>query len=210
MARCAVAAAVIQWRLQCLLVCSLLEGAAAQTTISVASRHIICCTAHAVVQAVVVYVCSLVVCVQSMHELLLSMSDSHKGHCVLLLLSCNAACWSRHPASGYVQGMNDLVTPFLAVFLSEVLPGQLETWTPDSLSEVGTQPAASRLRKASQWWRGEHMLVQGLGGKPRQQATTNRRGSVVCYSAKCCAGGRAGHAVIQHRLLLTSQCAAAY
>ena len=27
----------------------------------------------------------------------------------------------RHPASGYVQGMNDLVTPFLHVFLSEHL-----------------------------------------------------------------------------------------
>jgi hypothetical protein len=25
----------------------------------------------------------------------------------------------RHPASGYVQGSNDLVTPFLAVFLGE-------------------------------------------------------------------------------------------
>jgi hypothetical protein len=25
----------------------------------------------------------------------------------------------RHPASGYVQGINDLVTPFLAVFLGE-------------------------------------------------------------------------------------------
>ena len=25
----------------------------------------------------------------------------------------------RHPASGYVQGMNDLVTPFMLVFLSE-------------------------------------------------------------------------------------------
>lgn len=30
----------------------------------------------------------------------------------------------RHPASGYVQGMNDLVTPFFVVFLEEVLaPG---------------------------------------------------------------------------------------
>lgn len=28
----------------------------------------------------------------------------------------------RHPASGYVQGMNDLVTPFFVVFLEEVLP----------------------------------------------------------------------------------------
>lgn len=27
----------------------------------------------------------------------------------------------RHPASGYVQGMNDLVTPFFVVFLEEVL-----------------------------------------------------------------------------------------
>ncbi|RDY12669.1 gyp1 [Mucuna pruriens] len=29
----------------------------------------------------------------------------------------------RHPASGYVQGINDLVTPFLVVFLSEYLEG---------------------------------------------------------------------------------------
>lgn len=27
----------------------------------------------------------------------------------------------RHPASGYVQGINDLVTPFFVVFLSEFL-----------------------------------------------------------------------------------------
>ena len=42
----------------------------------------------------------------------------------------------RHPASGYVQGMNDLVTPFLAVFLSEHLPGPLEGWRPERLSEA--------------------------------------------------------------------------
>lgn len=28
----------------------------------------------------------------------------------------------RHPASGYVQGMNDLVTPFYIVFLQEYFP----------------------------------------------------------------------------------------
>jgi hypothetical protein len=28
----------------------------------------------------------------------------------------------RHPASGYVQGINDLVTPFYMVFLQEVIP----------------------------------------------------------------------------------------
>lgn len=43
---------------------------------------------------------------------------------------------SRHPASGYVQGMNDLVTPFLAVFLSEHLPGPMESWSADQLNEV--------------------------------------------------------------------------
>jgi TBC1 domain family member 2 len=25
----------------------------------------------------------------------------------------------RHPASGYVQGINDIVTPFIVVFLSD-------------------------------------------------------------------------------------------
>jgi hypothetical protein len=28
----------------------------------------------------------------------------------------------RHPASGYVQGINDLVTPFFVVFLQEIIP----------------------------------------------------------------------------------------
>ena len=34
----------------------------------------------------------------------------------------------RHPASGYVQGINDLVTPFFVVFLAEYLAdGQSNT-----------------------------------------------------------------------------------
>lgn len=33
---------------------------------------------------------------------------------------------TRHPASGYVQGMNDLVTPFVFVFLSEYAPVETE------------------------------------------------------------------------------------
>lgn len=35
----------------------------------------------------------------------------------------------RHPASGYVQGINDLVTPFLVVFLSEYLEGSVDDWS---------------------------------------------------------------------------------
>jgi len=40
----------------------------------------------------------------------------------------------RHPASGYVQGINDLVTPFLVVFLSEHLEGNMDTWSMSNLS----------------------------------------------------------------------------
>lgn len=57
----------------------------------------------------------------------------HDAHVPCLTVCC------RHPASGYVQGMNDLATPFVAVFLSELLPGQINTWTADSLTEVGWQ-----------------------------------------------------------------------
>lgn len=39
---------------------------------------------------------------------------------------------TRHPASGYVQGMNDLVTPFMFVFLSEYV----KTGTEDSILDM--------------------------------------------------------------------------
>jgi len=47
----------------------------------------------------------------------------------------------RHPASGYVQGINDLVTPFLVVFLSEYFEGDIDNWSmsdlsPDTISNV--------------------------------------------------------------------------
>jgi hypothetical protein len=35
----------------------------------------------------------------------------------------------RHPASGYVQGINDIVTPFLIVFLTEHSEVNLEKLT---------------------------------------------------------------------------------
>ncbi|XP_025015093.2 TBC1 domain family member 22B [Ricinus communis] len=41
----------------------------------------------------------------------------------------------RHPASGYVQGINDLATPFLVVFLSEHLEGDIENWSISDLSQ---------------------------------------------------------------------------
>lgn len=39
----------------------------------------------------------------------------------------------RHPASGYVQGINDLVTPFFQVFLSAYVSGDVETFDPGVL-----------------------------------------------------------------------------
>eukprot|EP00887_Chlorella_sp_A99_P006931 scaffold2.g6931.t1 len=45
----------------------------------------------------------------------------------------------RHPASGYVQGINDLVTPFMAVFVSEHFPAagpnDLDAWDASALSQ---------------------------------------------------------------------------
>ncbi|XP_059612411.1 TBC1 domain family member 22B [Phlebotomus argentipes] len=43
----------------------------------------------------------------------------------------------RHPASGYVQGINDLVTPFFIIFLQETLDSkvELETFKLEDLSE---------------------------------------------------------------------------
>lgn len=41
----------------------------------------------------------------------------------------------RNPAYGYVQGINDLLIPFIAVFFSERLAGSLgEDWEAASLS----------------------------------------------------------------------------
>ncbi|KAK9455558.1 rab-GTPase-TBC domain-containing protein [Dipodascopsis uninucleata] len=39
----------------------------------------------------------------------------------------------RHPASGYVQGINDLVTPFFQVFLSAYIDADVETFDPGQL-----------------------------------------------------------------------------
>ncbi len=44
-----------------------------------------------------------------------------------------------HPSSGYVQGLNDVLTPFLETFLSRVFHGSTETWDVDSLAETKLQ-----------------------------------------------------------------------
>jgi len=58
----------------------------------------------------------------------------------------------RHPASGYVQGINDLVTPFFTVFLSEHLPllPQGRTYTAEDVDEV--PPAMLAQVEADAYW----------------------------------------------------------
>lgn len=44
----------------------------------------------------------------------------------------------RHPASGYVQGINDLVTPFFVVFICEHV-GKITSWLAFSQLKRGLQ-----------------------------------------------------------------------
>lgn len=55
----------------------------------------------------------------------------------------------RHPASGYVQGINDLVTPFLTVFLAELFPGAPSM---DSWALAGAPPGALLRVEADCYW----------------------------------------------------------
>lgn len=55
----------------------------------------------------------------------------------------------RHPASGYVQGINDLVTPFFMVFLSEHLPHD----RPHTVEDVDAIPPAMLAQvEADAYW----------------------------------------------------------
>ena len=78
----------------------------------------------------------------------------------------------RHPASGYVQGINDLVTPFFVVFLSEFIDNgkenenDVEKTTKFFLSDVeienfdiGSLPEVDRrIIEADSFWATSHLL----------------------------------------------------
>ncbi|XP_073999300.1 TBC1 domain family member 22 isoform X2 [Rhodnius prolixus] len=58
--------------------------------------------------------------------------------------------WSvRHPASGYVQGINDLVTPFFIVFLYNVLPQGVNI---DSVDVGKLEPDKRNMVEADSFW----------------------------------------------------------
>lgn len=55
----------------------------------------------------------------------------------------------RHPASGYVQGINDLVTPFFVVFLSEYIENDIEVENCDLLELA---PETRAIIEADSFW----------------------------------------------------------
>lgn len=61
----------------------------------------------------------------------------------------------RHPASGYVQGINDLVTPFFVVFLSEIIDNDFEIENFD----INSLPESDRkIVEADSYWATSHLL----------------------------------------------------
>ncbi len=77
----------------------------------------------------------------------------------------------RHPASGYVQGINDLAVPFLLVFLSTVAPGvcELNPFTPFSFPISFTHDLISFLSDERHWgyssWRSFWWGLAEYGGR---------------------------------------------
>ena len=90
----------------------------------------------------------------------------------------------RHPASGYVQGINDLVTPFLAVFLSQHFDGPMEEWRMEQLPEeclLGVEADAywclSKLVDSIQ----DHYI----NGQPGIQRTVFHLKELVRWAGRC-------------------------
>ncbi|CAI8031625.1 TBC1 domain family member 22B, partial [Geodia barretti] len=67
--------------------------------------------------------------------------------------------WSmRHPASGYVQGINDLVTPFFVVFLSYYISGDKN---PENYNFSQLSPQTLQWIEADSFWCLQH-LMEGI------------------------------------------------
>ncbi|EKM54228.1 uncharacterized protein PHACADRAFT_96549 [Phanerochaete carnosa HHB-10118-sp] len=84
----------------------------------------------------------------------------------------------RHPASGYVQGINDLVTPFFQVFLSAYIDSDPEEFDPASLP-----PEALNAVEADSFWCLSRLLdgIQDnyIAGQPGIQRSVKRMAELV-------------------------------
>lgn len=59
---------------------------------------------------------------------------------------------SRHPASGYVQGINDITTPFIVVFLNEFIEIDFENFKiPENIEEKISQDTFDEIEADTYW-----------------------------------------------------------
>uniref|UniRef100_A0A8C8DLQ7 TBC1 domain family, member 22a n=1 Tax=Oryzias sinensis TaxID=183150 RepID=A0A8C8DLQ7_9TELE len=80
----------------------------------------------------------------------------------------------RHPASGYVQGINDLVTPFFVVFLFEYIEEEVENFDVSSLQEE-----ALRNIEADSFWC-MSKLLDGIQGTEEEPSTSKKKKTLFC------------------------------
>lgn len=93
--------------------------------------------------------------------------------------------WRRHPASGYVQGINDLVTPFMAVFMSEHLEGPIEGWSVGGCSD----DLLLDIEADCYWWAGGGGWGGGARGRGRLLLVGSRDGDGAGLGREAPAGG---------------------
>jgi len=59
---------------------------------------------------------------------------------------------SRHPASGYVQGINDITTPFIVVFLNDVIDIDFESFkTPEKILDLVPEEKFDEIEADTYW-----------------------------------------------------------
>ncbi|KYQ94223.1 TBC domain protein [Tieghemostelium lacteum] len=73
-------------------------------------------------------------------------------NCIQEMLERILYIWAiRHPSSGYVQGINDLATPFISVFLSEYLPEDQDVFN-CLVDQMSMDPNTLLMVEADAYW----------------------------------------------------------
>ena len=120
---------------------------------------------------------------------------SDRAEAIMACRRCVACHGCRHPASGYVQGINDLVTPFLAVFLSPHMEGSVEDQTDTDFPEE--VPPVSRLSPHSSCSQHAWSLLPFRGKAP--ESSNSQGGCTVSACFRHCCQWHVWSAVISSR-----------
>lgn len=120
---------------------------------------------------------------------------SDRAEAIMACRRCVACHGCRHPASGYVQGINDLVTPFLAVFLSPHMEGSVEDQTDTDFPEE--VPPVSRLSPHSSCSQHTWSLLPFRGKAP--ESSNSQGGCTVSACFRHCCQWHVWSAVISSR-----------